>query len=507
MQNLPNPYCTLPLISSSVTAGKVAFGTYNNIYGTLIADNDGLYYNGVSLFGVTGPTGYTGNTGPTGPTGVAAATGNLLHVDTVYGNDTAAALSPYVIPFKTVNAAITAMAITGPSTASGQTILIYPGVYELSSGITIPNKCSIRGVSLQTVTIQMTNVTSATTLITMGENTRVEDVTLKLTASAAHDLTGVLFAGTTTTTAKLRTAVVTVDNSAVSSSTTTNVCGVLCSGTGSSAVNPFNFNCVKGSTINVYSNGQGIKRGILINGTNIATTRDTNVYVAQPTTVTSTGSYVGVETNDSGNLGSIQLRSTTVGCVKPVAGNLYTASDILQTTPPTILDPTYLASAGIQVGPGVDLVTKSAGSKGFSTYIYPTTIFYGLKGNLTSAPSGGYLWSGTQGVSAGVFPDPGIPAAYYRIQQPTILSGLFASLNIPTGSAQSVTVLVKRTPDGGTIGDTIFTVTLSNTEVTKTFYNGSVDLNVRDKLHVYVTYTGNSGNNTAHDLSVQLDMF
>lgn len=65
----------------------------------------------------------------------------------------------------------------------------------------------------------------------------------------------------------------------------------------------------------------------------------------------------------------------------PSSTDAYTASDILQTTPYTISDPTYLASTGIQIGPGTDLVTKSAGEKGFSTYIYPTVIYYGLKGD------------------------------------------------------------------------------------------------------------------------------
>jgi hypothetical protein len=72
---------------------------------------------------------------------------------------------------------------------------------------------------------------------------------------------------------------------------------------------------------------------------------------------------VGVETNDTSDTGSIQLRTTTVGVTTPTAGQSYTASDILQTNPTTIDNPSYLASAGIQIGPGVDLVTKSAGGK------------------------------------------------------------------------------------------------------------------------------------------------
>jgi hypothetical protein len=138
------------------------------------------------------------------------------------------------------------------------------------------------------------------------------------------------------------------------------------------------------------------------------------VYVAAPTDVSSTGSYVGCEVNDRNGAtgtGSIQFRSTTLGTTTPSyvgpTGTIqaYTASDILQSTPAGILNPAYLASPGIQVGPGTDLVTKTAGGKGFSNYIYPTTIYYGLKGDLSSGTNG-WLWPGTQAVTANSFPDP-----------------------------------------------------------------------------------------------------
>jgi hypothetical protein len=215
---------------------------------------------------------------------------------------------------------------------------------------------------------------------------------------------------------------------------------------------------------------------------------------------------VGVETADSSNTGSIQLRSTTIGTVTPTAGQAYTASDILQTRPDTITNPTYLASAGIQIGPGTDLVTKTAGGKGFSTYIYPTTLYYGLKGDIKNGLSAAYLWLGTQAISAGTFPDPGTPPAYYRIQQPAIISGISAGINIAPGTGNTLTLLIRYTPAGGSISDTVFTITFGATDLTKSFYNASQTLGVGDYLHVYLTYTGNNGN-TAHDLTVQVDLF
>ena len=293
---------------------------------------------------------------------------------------------------------------------------------------------------------------------------------------------------------------------------TSTVTGVEFSGTG--ALNPsvFSFNSLKGSTINVYSNGLGKKRGVLVSGTNQASTRDMNIFVAQPPdTDSSGGSYVGIETNDVSNTGSIEVRSTTVGVVVPILPlQTYTASDILQTTPATITDPTYLASSGIQVGPGTDLVTKSAGSKGFSTYVYPTIIYYGLKGTIRSASgSPSYMWPGTQAVTSGTngFPDPGLPAAFFRVQQPALISGLSCALTLAPSSGNNVTFKVYVTPIAtGIMVPTLFTAVLNGTDIFGSFYNASYRCNTGDRIHLQISYTDTPSNN-AHDATVQIDLF
>jgi len=424
--------------------------------------------------------------------------GNVIVVDAVNGNDTSGTVGG--LPYRTVNAAVSAA-------YSGVHIWILPGVYELSSGIIIPTGVSIRGSSVQTCIVQMTNVIANTTLITMGESTRIEDLTLNLTSGGHYTLTGISLPGTTCQTSKVRTCVLTVRNSAASVGGSSDVTGALASGTGALSPVSFSFNSLKGSTINVYSNGGGNKRGILVSSSNTLTTRDLNVYVAAPTNSASTGSYVGIETNDAtaNQYGSIQLRATTVGTfTSSISG---TNSDILQTTPSSILVPTYLATSGIQIGPGTDLVTKSAGGKGFTTYVYPTTIYYGLKGNVTSAPAG-WLWPGTQAVSAGTFPDAGLPAAYYRIQQPCILSGMAVGVNISCGGTNSLTILIQKTPiSTGVKVDTSYTTTLSGAVLTASFYSRSVNFAAGDYLHAYLSYTSGSPTNNAHDVTVQLDLF
>jgi hypothetical protein len=279
----------------------------------------------------------------------------------------------------------------------------------------------------------------------------------------------------------------------------------VCNGTGGLLSSSFSWNAIQNSTIKILSNGGGNKRGILISGSNVVSTRDTNIYIAPPPITTSTGSYVGIETNDSSNTGAIQIRTSSIGTTSP-NGSSYTASDILQTTPSSVTSPAYLASPGIQIGPGTDLVSKTAGSRGFSTFNYPTILFYGLKGTLNTGVNG-YLWCGTQQVSNNNFPDPGTPAAYFRIQQPSLLSGLSCKANVAPGNGHTTTIMVRYTPVNGTITDTIFTVTLSGTISEQYFYDGSLTLQAGDKVHVYVSYTGSGSSNLTHDLTIQLDLF
>ena len=353
----------------------------------------------------------------------------------------------------------------------------------------------------------------------MGDNCRVEDLNMVIGGSSyagSNNLIGIYYGSTTTVTSKLRTSVLSLSNATMPYTASNNLYGVMFDGSGSLGVNTFSFNAIKGSTINVYGNGSGNKRGMIVTNTNIATLRDTNVYVAQPPSANAfAGSYVGIETLDGNNTGSIQVRSTTVGTVQPVAPQTYTASDILQTTPATITNPTYLASAGIQIGPGVDLVTKSAGGKGFSAYNYPTTLFYVAIGVLNSSGNPGtgtpaYLWPGALIVhsSGGQFiqyPDVSTPPASYRIQQPLILLGMSVNANTAPGTGHTTTITVRKTPYGGSIADTVYTITLSGATSFTTKYDASVNFGTGDLLHVRVSY--DAAGNATQDLDVQLDLF
>ena len=56
---------------------------------------------------------------------------------------------------------------------------------------------------------------------------------------------------------------------------------------------------------------------------------------------------------------------------------------------------------------------------------------------------------------------------------------------------------------------TPFTVTLTGTDTSGTFYNSSLRLNTGDLIHLKMTYTSGGGGNSnqSHDITVQIDLF
>jgi hypothetical protein len=416
--------------------------------------------------------------------------GNTIVVDQVYGNDATGAVGG--LPFLTVNAAVTYLNGLASVPTGGITIWILPGSYALTTGIVMRAGCSIRGLSTQTTRISWAASApgSTATLLTMAENSRVEDVTLTLTSTnATTNLVGVNTPGTSSTTSKLRTCVLTVNNSTLAVGTTTNVYGVYDDGTGVIGPASFSFNFTRGVTINVFSNGGGVKRGVIVTTANDITFRDTNIYVAAPVDAASTGYYVGVETlnNDS----DAEFRTSSISAPSTAGG--YTGSDILQTTPGT-----GNIDKGIQLGPGCDLVHKTAGGKPFTTYVTPTTLLYGLQSNLVAATR--YMWPGTLTSSGDA------TEVFYRFQQKSIVQGMSFNLRVAPGVGNSVTVTVRKSATGiaGSGVATLMTQTISGATTQGTQYTVSVDFAQGSYLSVQVSTTAGS---TAADLVVELDLF
>ena len=426
---------------------------------------------------------------PTSGSGAAFSPrlGNVAVVDAVNGNDATGVVNGTA--FLTVPAALTAIGALG---APG-TVWVLPGTYTLAAGITIPTTCSIRGMSTQTTTIRWAaSVPGGTaTLLTMGVQTRVEDVTLLLTSTdATTNLVGIALPGATSQTSKIRTCVLTVNNATVPTGSTTSVVGVLSNGASPIVNSAWTTNFSRGVTISVYSNGGGSKRAILCSTPSVITLRDTNFYCAPPADVASVGSYFAVETTD--NLALATFRTCTLGGGVNGAG-AYTGGDILQTAPATGGGTT---AYGIYLGDGTDLINHRAGGLPFSITASATLLIYSLKGNVQNAAR--YYWPGNQ--TAGDATE-----TFIRIQERQLVYGLFVTLRQAPGLGQSVTVTLRKSLTGvsGSGVATAFVVTISGVSTTGQFYGASDAFDKGEYLSVQSIATGG----TPADLLVQVDTY
>lgn len=206
-------------------------------------------------------------------------------VDPEHGDDPTALRGDDTFPFKTIGSAISVA-------LSGDVVFLRPGSHA-TSGLTIPSGVAIRGASLAVTKIESLGVATDTTLVTMGKNTRLEDVTLTLTSSGHHTLTGVLFPETTSATAKVRTSVVIVDNSGAGAGTS-QVVACLSTSTGDPGRET---SAIRATTLRVTSSGDGKKRGLLHTGNGTFIVRDVNCRSIGGT------DSIGTEVDGAGTLG------------------------------------------------------------------------------------------------------------------------------------------------------------------------------------------------------------
>jgi hypothetical protein len=391
-------------------------------------------------------------------------------VDGARGNDVRGSIGRSA--FKTIPAALTAASANNASNP----VWILPGTYDITSSLIIPAGVSVRGQSFQSTKIRLTTNVSGT-VVTMGSGSTIDDLTLSVYGTGSSNgvyLKGVVADGTSA----IRNCF--VDVSAGASLTNPFTTGIEFSGTNSYADPTFSLNNVKTTSVRVRSLGNSNSRGILASGANRVSIHDSTVYVAPPANTGDVGSYVGVETTNESTL--VQLRNTSVGVTLPGVGEAFTASDILQTNPTTPTYSSYLKSPGIHVGPGTDLVTRTAGGRGFTASSYGNSVYYGLHGAISNSPSNAFLWPGTQAIatSSTTFPDSNL--AFYEVQQSTLFAGLSASLRKGASAGNATTLSVYYSP-----GDTI-----DNPLATWTGYISTTTVNGTPRSRMYINSSNGS---------------
>jgi hypothetical protein len=145
--------------------------------------------------------------------------------------------------------------------------------------------------------------------------------------------------------------------------------------------------------------------------------------------------------------------------------------------------------------------------------VYPTTIFYGLKGDVNNMTSSdGWLWPGSLGIqkaASGVPAYPDNAIAYFRVQQPTLLWGMTTDTASPAGSTRSTILVAYVSTSASSVAlPTTFNIGYGGSdEGIKNNYSGSVSLKTGDRIALYISTAGTLNANTMHDVTVQLDLF
>ena len=411
------------------------------------------------------------NTGTQGPAGTVAF-GNVIVVDKKKGTN-GGTIDGNAVP--TIELAIAKVVADG---RTGVTIWVMPGTYVIppaSSPLIIPASTTLRGVSLQGCIIEMENVTVDTTLITMGESSRLEDFTLVLSSSSDVSLTGILFPNTTSTTAKVRVCLLNITSSV--DTLTKNIYGILGNGTTTNPSKILSTNSVQRTTTNVTSTASsvsGLIRGWYFTNSLQFSVRDT-------VTFANGINAIGIETTNQNSF-IIVKTSTISGTLQDIKQPVYNGGS-----------PTTITNQGIQLC-ATDLIHSNSGSTSFTTNLETPDMIFSTFGNIGNGTH--YLFPGTTAYNSLSHIAIGIP-----FHQDTILYGGLLSLVGSPGESGTVTLNLYNNTSSNTSPPTglfaTITANVSNTvvrfnNISCTFQTGATP----NYLHVQLVTSNVSGSLT-----------
>lgn len=354
------------------------------------------------------------------------------------------------LPFLTINGAIN-------SALSGDVIIVHPGVYNES--IIIPNGVSLFSYSVAATIIELNNVISNTDLVIMGENTRLEFFTLRLSSNMHVNLRGIIFPNNTSSTAKVRTCVIQLSNSTADINGSSNVIGVYSNGV---ATPSEDISAIRATNIQVNSIGNGVKRGILIDGPTHFHIRDTVVKVLSNGGI---GSYIGGEVNNINAIftskeGSFDGSSSDVSQTN---GHLYLVNN--------------------------DLINATSNGLSFKTRIAPSILIWADSGSLQNGIH--YYYPGTSA--------PSNNEVFIRIPSKCVAMNLSIRARIAPSNNATDTWIVRK---NGV--NTSLTVSLFNTQTNNLNNVNGVSFNENDSISLQ----GNKSNlSSIADVIISLNIY
>lgn len=381
--------------------------------------------------------------------------GGTIDVDSVYGSDSTG--SKGLFPFKTIAAALVVA-------SSGDLVYVGPGIYNLSSGFTMPANVTLKGAASSITVIQMLGVSVDTTLVTMSQDSRIEDVAFRLTSSSHVTLIGSLWPSTTSISAKMRRVVMTVDNSTASAGGTSNVYAIRSTGSG---IGDESVQSTRACSFTVNSIGLGNKRALFINTSpHVWSSRETDLIVNR--TGAAVGSYIAAEIDEAGS--TAYLRNML--CKGPTGAG---GADISQT-----LGSLFTSSS--------TLFTNNSNGLAWTSQIGKAIMSWASESNL---PAGATrylrLGSGTETATES--------ATQMRISAPTIIKNLSVRCRISPGGAVTDTITIRRRPaaSGAGVGtDTILTCSLVGAALVSEDLVHAVSFDTGDLISVSLTTGGGS---------------
>jgi hypothetical protein len=392
-----------------------------------------------------------------------------IEVDGVAGSD--AFCSRGGLRCKTVERAL-AIAV------SGDTVRVHDGTFTLAAttgtGMTVPAGVVVKGESQQNTVIQMLPTGTSVLAKFGGAGAEIADITLSMSTSGAHTMTGVEFDSTRSADSVLRRVRVNVTSGSAGAPV---VYGIHQSGTGApDGV----FYAINNVTVRVSGSGTGTYRGIINNAAGTLRAKITNIRVFG----IAAGDYRGIETANAS--AKVEMQS---GGVEGTSTTGTTFSDVLQT------------SGTIELAAGAYMENKMAGGKSFTALPLRVPLVLADDGSISDGTR--YYRPGT--ISASTTPIP--------ISVPVAATAFRLAVNAGTapGAGETHTVTVLRCPSpcaaprvAGSYSATALTATLSGTSLSASSSNVSGDFSAGDVLAV--EYVESAGASTA-DVVVQVSLY